>query len=161
MTTNPYSPPQSNLETTYKTEDVPALWNPKVASILAFFFTPIFGALVNMKNWQAMGEPERASQSKMWVIGSVAFFIVLLVAGIFLPETGALGLLSRFAGLGFFIAWYMISGKDQKDVVEYRYGTGYTKRGWTKPVLLVFGTYLGFFIVLTALAVGYQSIAGD
>ena len=147
MSTNPYSPPKANLETLPMSGEVPALWNPGVAGVLAFFLTPIFGALILMKNWQAMGEPDKAQQAKMWAFGTVAFYVVLMLSGFFLPDNGAINLLSRGAGLGFFIAWYMMSCKDQKDVVAYRYGTSFIKRGWAKPALFAVGIYLALVVV--------------
>lgn len=147
MSTNPYSPPKANLDILPASADTPALWNPGVAGVLAFFLTPIFGALILMKNWQAMGEPDKAGQAKMWAIGTLVFYVVLMLSAFFIPENGALNLLSRVAGLGFFIAWYMMSCKDQKDVVAYRYGTNFIKRGWTKPALYAVGVYLAAVVV--------------
>lgn len=45
----------------------------------------------------------------------------------------------------------MMSGKDQRDVVEYRYGATYAKRGWAKPVLITMGLYIGFIFTAGSL----------
>jgi hypothetical protein len=154
MSANPYNPPLADLnETVAPTENIPALWSPGVAAGLSFFLSPIFGAIINMKNWQAMGEMEKAGQSKMWIFGTVAYYVALIVLAVFVPENRSMDWLYRGAGIGFFIAWYMVSGKDQKDVVEYRYGKSYVKRGWTKPVLITFGIYIAFVVAFTAILI--------
>ena len=153
MSANPYSPPASDMGHDVPVDGAPALWNPSVAVGLAFFLSPIFGALINMKNWQAMGEPAKARQSIMWIYGTIGYYILLIVAAVFLPDASTPDLLFRGLGLGYFIAWYMVSGKDQKDVIEYRYGASYEKRGWTKPVLLSLGAYIGLIAVVTAIMI--------
>jgi hypothetical protein len=39
----------------------PALWNPNAAANWSLLFSPMFGAWLHMKNWAALGEPERAA----------------------------------------------------------------------------------------------------
>jgi len=150
MSANPYLPPAADLERKMPADTIPALWSPGVAAGLAFFLSPIFGALINMKNWDAMGEPVKARQSMMWIYGTVGFYVLMLVAAFSVPDEFASDGLYRAAGLGFFIAWYMTSGKDQKDVVEYRYGKTFPKRGWAKPVLISIGAYITLIIAVVA-----------
>lgn len=79
MIANPYAPPAADLEPERVLDVVPTLWNPGVAAGLGFFFSPIFGAIINMKNWQAMGEPAKARQSMMWIYGTIAFYVVMIL----------------------------------------------------------------------------------
>ena len=159
MSVNPYTAPQSDVDNIVS-QDAPALWSPGVAAGIAFFLSPVFGALINMKNWQALGESEKAAASKLWAIGTVAFYVILIALIFLFPNVGALDLLSRVAGLGFFIAWYMVSGKDQKDVVEYRYGKTYPKRGWGKPVLYAIGIYVAIVIAVVIAGVAFAVVTG-
>ena len=59
---NPYSPPQSN---TVSPPDSPApsLWNPDVAGAWSLLFTPIFGSVLLLKNWRAIGREDKIGNS--------------------------------------------------------------------------------------------------
>jgi hypothetical protein len=61
---NPYAPPKAAVEDVVTFEPSPALWNPNAAASWSLLFTPIFGSLLHMKNWQAMGNREKAASSK-------------------------------------------------------------------------------------------------
>ena len=100
-----------------------------------------------MKNWTAMGEPAKARQSMMWIFGTIGFYILMLAAAFLVPDEVASDAVYRGVGIGFFVAWYMSNGKDQKDVVEYRYGKDFPKRGWTKPILISIGVYLALVAI--------------
>ena len=69
--------------------------------------------------------------------------------------------LFRGAGLAFFIAWYMLSCKDQKDVVTYRYGTAFVKRSWTLPVLYGVGVYIGLVVAFVGAVMAYMGATGQ
>lgn len=160
MTTNPYTPPATNFDTVPVSGGAPALWNPGPAGVLAFFFTPIFGAIIIMKNWEAMGENEKARQSKMWAIGSVVFYAALLAVSAFLPDTSMTNVLGRGAAMGYFVAWYMKCCKDHKDVVTSRFGTAFPKRGWTMPLLYAVGVYVGAVVAFIAVIAVFGASEG-
>ncbi|MBP5232613.1 MAG: hypothetical protein J6333_04340, partial [Planctomycetes bacterium] len=46
------------------------LYNPNVASSLSVFFTAIFGSWCCRHNYQALGLPEKARRSQIWMIVS-------------------------------------------------------------------------------------------
>jgi len=148
MSTNPYAPPKANVddvEVAPVIDEAPPLWNPSAAARWSLLLSPIFGATLHMKNWQAMGETEKAAQSKWWLWGSVGFFVLLVVVGMILPDTKEIDLLSRGAGLGLLIAWYSLSARDQVRFITRRFGSDYPKRGWGRPLLyalLVFFTFI-------------------
>lgn len=64
MSYNPYAAPQSDLDTQSKGLENVALWNPNAAGLWSLLFTPIFGSIIHMKNWNALGQPEKARASK-------------------------------------------------------------------------------------------------
>src|SRR3954452_13849407 len=98
MNTNPYAPPTANVEDVSSTKVSPALWNPSAAARWSFLLSPIFGAILHMKNWQALGESEKAVQSRYWVLGNIAFFLLLLVASFILPDSKVFDVGARGAG---------------------------------------------------------------
>ena len=64
---NPYAPPQADVEpVAVETPAAPSLWNPNAAASWSLIFTPIFGAILHMKNWEALGEPQKAAGARSW-----------------------------------------------------------------------------------------------
>ena len=145
---NPYSPPTSEVADVRPTEDSPPLWNPRVAANWSLLFSPAFGALVQMKNWEALGEPKRASKSKNWAVGSVAFFVVMTLAAIFAPDSKPIDGLTRLLALVLLVVWYYASGKSQHAYVLARFGATYKKKGWGKPLLYAVLALIGFMVAM-------------
>jgi hypothetical protein len=152
MTDNRYAPPAAHVEDVQTAVDeAPALWNPGAAAAWSLLFSPVFGALLQMKNWQALGDAQKAATSKTWAGLSLAFMIGLVLLGAFLPESKALDQFSRIAGLAFLLAWYFSHGKLQVAHVKQRFGKTYPRRGWGKPLgyalLVIFGIFAVVFVV--------------
>jgi hypothetical protein len=163
MTTpNPYSPPRAAVDTTaaQAVAAAPPLWNPNAAASWSILFTPIFGAFLQMKNWQALGEPVRADASRKWAIGSTVFLLALIAAGVVLPEDKAIDSASRAIGFAFLITWYYSNGKEQNAFVLARYGKDYPRRGWLKPVLAALGSFVGLMAVVFLVAVVAEILFG-
>jgi len=152
MTTNqrnPYAPPQADVETIDRpVAAAPALWNPNAAASWSLLFSPIFGAILHMKNWQALGETQKAATSKAWAIGSAICIAVLALSPVFVSDSKAMDALGRFSGLALLISWYYAVGKSQQTYVMAKFGKTYPRRGWSKPLLAAIGVLLGFFALL-------------
>jgi len=155
-----YAPPTAHVDDVQaaaQTALAPPLWNPGAAMAWSLLFSPIFGAFVHMKNWQALGEADKAASSKTWGIASLAFIVAVVLLGIFLPESKGMDLLSRIAGLGLLVAWYSASGKHQVSYVKARFGKSYPRRSWLKPLGLALLAVLGLFVaVFLVVFVGEQ-----
>jgi hypothetical protein len=127
---------------------MPALWNPNAAASWSLLFSPIFGAILHMKNWQAMGEPQRAAASRSWAMGSTAFFVLLTIMAVILPDSKVVDALSRLGAVALLIAWYYANGKPQQAFVLARFGKHYPRRGWSKPLLLAVLAIVGYLAAL-------------
>ena len=136
MSTNPYEPPKAPIGEYVPADECPALWNPSAAARWSLVFSPVFGAMVQMKNWSALGEPEKAGSSKRWALVSLVLLTATIAISVIVPESQPIDLLSRFLGLGLLIAWYYKSGKDQIRYVSDRFGKDYPRREWGKPLLI-------------------------
>jgi hypothetical protein len=145
---NPYAPPKADLERVGAPAIAPALWNPSAAASWSLLFSPIFGAILHMKNWQALGETQKAAAARSWAIGIAAFFILLTLVSVVMPESRALDSLSRIGGLGLLLAWYFVSGKPQQTYVRTKFGDSYPRRGWSKPLLLALLVLTGYFAIV-------------
>lgn len=119
-----------NLET-------PALWNPDVAAVLSLFLTPAFGAFVHMDNWNALGEPAKAANSKAWLIAGlllVAFLPLLFTLENKVGVKGVVGL----SLIIFLLCWYFICAQVQTKFIRARFGTVYLHNSWWRPIFFAF-----------------------
>ncbi|NHZ39582.1 hypothetical protein [Massilia aquatica] len=138
MTDNPYAPPEATGGTmTGDTRLSPPLWNPNAAALWCLVFGIMFGSWIHMKNWQAMGKPDKAAASKRWLIGSTLLFIVSFALAFAKPESlaGSFGRFNFFFSLAALLAWYFISAREQIRFVATTYGANYQHRSWGTPLL--------------------------
>ena len=162
-TDNPFAPPNATVAdvSTHAADPAPRLWNPNAAASWSLLFSPLFGAFIHMKNWQVLGEPEKAANAKNWALASLLFFVVVVVLAVVMPESKAVDAIRRFAGFGLLIAWYYASGKAQNAFVLARFGPNYPRKGWLKPLLLALAAVVGFFIlgaILGAISAVFQRV---
>jgi hypothetical protein len=152
MATNLYAPPKSKVADIVEGEAAPPLWNPGAAASWSLFFSPAFGAFLHMKNWEALGEPEKAASAKRWIVIYLATLIAFIVASTLLPHNTTIPLILRLSGFGLLLAWYYASGKPQVDFVKVRFGKDYPRRGWAQPILIAVGAIIGFILFVGVVA---------
>ncbi|WP_309723143.1 hypothetical protein [Armatimonas sp.] len=130
----------------------PELWNPRAAIGWSLLLSPAFGAYLHAANWQALNEPQRASENKSWFWVSIVFTILALLTE-FLPNPRILDALFRLVGLCLFIAWYRSQARHQvthfRDVLE----NCYTKKRWGRALLAGFTPFLVGVVVIMIFAV--------
>lgn len=103
----------------------PSLWNPNAAANWSLLFSPIFGAWLHAKNWEALKDTDKAKKSMYWVYAGVVLFVVLL----FMPDS--VGSLPWFV---FLIAWYFIMARQQSSQVKATLNNEYIHRSWKEPL---------------------------
>ena len=157
---NPYAPPASHVADVRTVEASPPLWNPRVAANWSLLFSPVFGALVQMKNWEALGESARAQKSKNWAIGCMAFFFALTILLVLLPDSKALDGLTRPLAVVLLVVWYYADGKSQQAYVLGKFGKTYPKKGWGKPLLIGVAALIGFIVVMAVFGFILGAITG-
>lgn len=136
-------------------KNAPAIWNPKVIVCWTVLFSPIFGSYLQMLNWRALGEPEKAAEAKDSFYSSIFFVIVYGVLSLCWPLFFSLPAdvffddldLYRnrwwyYVWLCFLGGWFKESAKPQIQYVKSNFGSSYPRRGWKKPLLI------GFLVVL-------------
>jgi hypothetical protein len=158
MTDNRYAPPTAKVADMPSGEVAPALWNPNAAANWSFLFTPAFGAFVQMKNWQALEEPEKAAASKRWAIASLVIIFGSSLATSLVPTLMPLNGVSRILGFALLITWYFSSGRKQAEYVKSRFGQDYERRGWGKPLLIALLAFVALIVVVVVVAVIAASI---
>lgn len=157
---NPYAPPKADVADMQTREAAPPLWNPNAAASWSLFFSPIFGAILHMKNWQAMGEPQKAAASRIWAIASAAFLVFMVLLSVWLADNKAVDALARFGGFGMLVAWYYALGKSQNAFVLARYGKDYPRKGWLKPLGIAIGAWVGFMVAAVIVGVVAGMLGG-
>ena len=117
MEIDPYATPQASLATESPMPQAgPALWNPNAAGLWSLLLSPVFGSVLLMKNWQAIGDEQQALKARTWLL----FSLVSLVIGVFL----------RWWPLVYIIIWYLNFQRNQTAYVQERWGNGYPRKGW-------------------------------
>jgi len=158
-TPNRYAPPKSEVADVPSLDEAPPLWNPNAAANWSLLFSPVFGALVQMKNWQAMGEDEHAATSKMWAIGSAIVIGAFVLFSAFQAVSQGGPDIGRGVGVILLVAWYVTNGRAQSKYVKERFGKEYPRRGWGKPLLIAFGAFAAFVVAAMILGaiIGFAS----
>jgi hypothetical protein len=129
-----------------------ALWNPNAAANWCLLFSAAFGSYLQMLNWRAMGEPEEAAKSQVWFNISIGPLVMYGFVGMIIPNSKTVDGLLRLVGFVFLISWYFGSGRIQARFVKNRFGNGYTKQHWSRPLLIGLGALVGYFVVVFVLA---------
>lgn len=157
-----YAPPKASVEDLAPTGvAAPPLWNPNAAASWSLLFSPIFGAYLHMKNWEALGNAEKAAASRTWVILTVVYMVVMLLLTFMLPESKGIGALGRVGGFAVLIGWYYQIGKSQQSLVLARYGKTYPRRGWTWPLLVALGALVAYFALAFVVVLVLAMVRGE
>lgn len=135
MEADVYAAPESGLDR--KSAAAPALWNPNACGLWSLLFTPVFGSFLVMKNWEAIGEEDRASTARVWFGLSIVMAIISLFGGL--------------VGFIWLIIWYFASQKKQMKYVIATYGDNYPRRSWGKPVLIGLACLMVVWAALVAI----------
>ena len=159
MIPNPYAPPKAEVADITGERTAPPLWNPNAAANWSLLFSPAFGAFLHMKNWQALGQPNKATSSKVW------FVLSLVVIG-GLSCASVMGLFSeqqagsvRIVGFLLLIVWYFGSARGQAAYVKTHFGDTYPRRGWSLPLAVAVLAIIALIVILTVLAVVLKNSA--
>jgi hypothetical protein len=151
MASNRYAPPVADVDGGFAREAAPALWNPNAAANWCLLFTPIFGAWLHMKNWQALGEPGKAASARNWIIASAVLIFGLSLLGAMDPR-GPLTGLARLGAFVLLIAWYFAGARPQARFVEERFGSDYPRQGWLAPLSIGAVAVVGYSFVIGIVA---------
>ena len=153
METNPYAAPSAAIDATAPVDVAPALWNPNAAANWSLLFSPAFGAYLQMRNWQALGDEEKAQVSWYWFLATIGLMFAMVLVSVLLQETHPLQKFANRSGIFMLIAWYMASGRLQPAYVKERFGKDYPRKGWGKPIGIAIASVLAFFLAVVVLAV--------
>jgi len=103
-----------------------------------------------MKNWQALGETEKAEICKAWAILNFAIILGLSLITILQPADSAAfhGHLLRNLGAVLFLAWYVGNAREQTAYIKSRFGQTYQRRDWVLPSALAMFGLAGYIMTV-------------
>lgn len=133
-----------------------AIWNPNATANWSLIFSPAFGSYLQMLNWRALGEPEKAASAQSWFYISLAMLAVYVLMGVFMDDSKASDGAAGGLGSLFLIAWYFSVGRAQSKYVREKFGSSYARKPWGKVLLIGVAASVGFFIaaVIIGLVLG-------
>jgi amino acid transporter len=129
----------------------PVLWNPEAAGAWSLIFNPIFGSILVLMNWQALGVKEKVRNAQIWLAVSIIMLVILF----FLPST----LLSLVA-VTYLLIWYFSAAKPQAKFIREKWGKDYPRKSWLWPLLIAFGI-LFIFLCLAFVGGMLQTISSQ
>jgi len=144
----------------------PAIWNPNLTANFSFLLSPAFGSYLQMLNWRALGEPQKAASARNWYYATMVIWIVIILIGargevLFEKlDSEAAELSATLIWFLFTAIWYFSAGKAQSKYVEEKLGSSYAKKPWAKALLIGFGALLSW-VISTALVIGFISGAAS
>jgi len=153
VTLNPYAPPKAPIADAEGDRISPTLWNPNAAANWSLLFSPAFGAFLHMKNWQALGQPIKATSAKVWFVLILVVLGGLSCASVMVPSSKQLNGSVRVVGILLLLSWYFGSGRGQAVYVKTHFGDTYPRHGWFKALAVAVLVLCAFIVVLTILAV--------
>ena len=105
----------------------PVLWNPEAAGGWSLIFNPVFGSILVLMNWQALGIKEKIRSSQIWLLLS----IIMLVTRFFLPTP-----FGTAVTISYLLIWYFSAAKPQAKYIKERWGNTYPRRSWLWPLVI-------------------------
>jgi heme/copper-type cytochrome/quinol oxidase subunit 2 len=127
MNTTLVSEPVSQSGDDQNQRTAPALWRPTAVGALSLIFNPVFGSILILMNWQALGVKEKIRSAQLWLIIS----IIMLVVVFFIPSP-----FGTVVSLTYLLVWYLSSAKPQANYIRERWGQAYPQRSWLWPLLI-------------------------
>lgn len=132
---NRYAPPKADVEgDTIESARAPSLWNPNATANWSLLFTPMFGAWLQMQNWRALGERQRADIAQTWMVMSTIILVGSVFVDLVAPRT-IWAALTTPLGVLWLIVWYFASGRPHARWVAARFGINYPRQPWFNPLM--------------------------
>jgi hypothetical protein len=148
---NPYATPQSDPVPSL-VSPAPRLWNPDAAGAWSLIFTPVFGSILLLKNWQAIGLDGKVKAARNWLNVSIVMLVLMIVVGMFdlminVTISNVSFAVDESFGWYYIFIWYFAWQKPQTKYVKEQWGKDYPRKSWRKPLQIGFSCWGGFIIL--------------
>jgi hypothetical protein len=117
-------------------EQLLELWNPIGIAVWSVFFTPAFGAWLQMYNWRRLGEHGKAAQARRWCMAALAVLAFNAIFSAFAERLGHDSPLIDWVNAALLVVWYLGTVSAHAQAIRERCGARYARRAWDSVVLL-------------------------
>lgn len=132
----------------------PQLYNPKLVCAAALLFTPIFGAALQAKNWMALGEPDNARASRLWIRSSLWLIVMYLVVQTLFRNEPVMEWLGPYFLVVLWGAWMLTSGWQQLVVISRTIGKIYDSLPMGRAIILGAAGWLAYGLITVTITLG-------
>lgn len=114
-----------------------ALWNPYAIWLWSLLFGTAFGSFLHAKNWQSLGQNDKAKEQYAWFIAGCLASLFAIVGVYFFVDDQARGYRIG-TGVQFItlMAWYFLSGRHHGDFIKKTYSGRYQRRPWLGAIAI-------------------------
>lgn len=128
-----------------------ALWNPRVATCWGLVLSPAFSAWVHMRNWQALGETEKAREAKTWFCMLAGYVVMCCVLAAGSEAFGRALMPPASVSLALLVAWHIWGGRAQERYMAVLTSPDYPRLPWRRVVLGAVGAYAAVVVLIATL----------
>lgn len=108
-----------------------ALWNPYAIWLWSLLFGTAFGSFLHAKNWQSLGQNDKAKKQYAWFIaGCLASFFAIVGVYFFVDDQARGYKIGTGVQLMTLMAWYFLSARHQDDFIKKTFSGNYRRRPW-------------------------------
>jgi len=129
-----------------------AIWNPNAAANWSIVFTPAFGSYLQMLNWKALGQPNRAAAAQKWFYASLVVLVIYPLLTAFSSDPRGAESGGRGLAMLYLFVWYVAAGRSQAKFVKEHVGSNYPKKPWGKTLLIGIAAFVAYVIFAGVLA---------
>jgi|GEM_PF-2731811 len=112
----------------------PSLYDPRTLGRLGLLFTPAFSAYFEMKNWETLGETEKAQVQRRWLLWSVALLVANVVTYV-ADLSWAFGVL-QVVWIVQILWWYFKPHAHHRAYIKVRLKDAFVRRSVLMPGLV-------------------------
>lgn len=137
------------------------LFHPRFVCALGFLFTPLLGAMLQARNWEALGQYDEARASRFWgrsALWLIGVYIAMQV--IFHDQPIFQGFAIYFIAV-MWLAWMVTSGFKQLRYLKAHPNLRYTNRPLGKVITLGVAGWLFYGLVMVTIAMGLKLLGID
>ncbi len=115
---SPRTAPRTSGRKRTVSQEPPRLFEPKWVCAASLLFTPIYGGLLQARNWDSLGNPDEARASRHWVRMSIWLVVLYFVMQVLFRNEPVMTYAGPYFLFVLWAAWMLTSGMRQLRYVK-------------------------------------------
>ena len=115
---SPRTAPRTSGRNRTVSQEPPRLFEPKWVCAASLLFTPIYGGLLQARNWDSLGNPDEARASRHWVRMSIWLVVLYFVMQVLFRNEPVMTYAGPYFLFVLWAAWMLTSGMRQLRYVK-------------------------------------------